>query len=39
MRYAKHRRPSFSERHEQGLIVLIVALTGIFMGLAPWLAI
>lgn len=38
MRNAKHRRPTFAERHEADLIVLIAALTGILMGIAPWLA-
>lgn len=36
MRNAKHRRPSFSERHEPELIVLVVVLTGILIGIAPW---
>lgn len=38
MRHAKHRRPTFAERHEADLIVLMVALIGILMGIVPWLA-
>ena len=33
----KHHR-SFAQRHEQGIIFLLVALIGVLMGLAPWLA-
>ena len=36
MRNAKHRRPTFAERHEADLIVLISALTGILIGAAAW---
>jgi len=38
MRNAKHRRPSFSERHEPELIALVVVMIGILTGIAPWLA-
>ena len=34
----KHHR-TFSQRHEQDLIFLLVALIGILMGIVPWLAI
>lgn len=39
MRHAKHRRRSYVERHEADLIVLVVAVTGLLMGIVPWLTI
>ena len=36
MRHAKHRRPSFVERHEADMIVLIAALIGVLIGTAAW---